>query len=74
MNDANLSKLNTALSIIILVLLLWVSFWKPQSQSSARFQRVNENPRMALDTRTGQLCWTIDQPDKGKIPVCSELK
>ncbi len=72
MTENSQSKLNTALLVAVIVLLVWGLFWKPPS--SGRFQRVNDNPRMALDTNTGQLCWTLDQPDKGKIPLCSELK
>lgn len=74
MGETNLSKLNTVLLVVVIVLLLWNLFWKPQSQSSGRFQGVGESAAAALDTKTGQLCRTFGQPIKGVPPLCSELK
>ena len=42
MAESNLSKSNTALLVVVIVLLLWNLFWKPQSRASGRFQAVGE--------------------------------
>jgi hypothetical protein len=72
--ETNFSKLNTVLLVVVVVLLLWNLFWKPQVQLSGRFQAVIASAGAALDTKTGQLCRTAGPPDKDKIPLCSELK
>lgn len=72
LSETNLSKLNTVLLVVVIVLLLWNSFWKPQPQTSGRFQRL-DTPRMALDTKTGRLCATVG-PVSENLPLCSDLK
>ena len=70
MSETNLSKFNTALLIVIIVLLVWGLFWK--SPSTGRFQPVG-SPRMALDTKAGRLCATVG-PTNENLPLCSDLK
>jgi hypothetical protein len=72
--EINLSKLNTVLLVVVIVLLLWNLLWKPQPQLSRRFQGVGESATAALDTKTGQLCRTFSQRIKDVPPLCSELK
>jgi hypothetical protein len=75
MGESNLSKFNTALLVVVIVLLLCNLFWKPQPQSNGRFQAVGETANAALDTKTGQLCRTAGAPQKAPVPpLCSELK
>jgi hypothetical protein len=61
-------KLNTVLLVVVILLLVW-NLWK---QPVGRFQGGNEVGELALDTKTGQLCFTMDR--SGKIPLCTKLK
>jgi hypothetical protein len=71
--ESNLSKFNTLLLVVVLVLLLWNVFWRPQR--NGRFHGVGDNALTALDTKTGQLCRTVGLPAKTPVPpLCSELK
>lgn len=75
MGESNLSKFNTALLVVVIALLLWNLFWKPQSQSNGRFQGFSQDSMLALDTKTGQLCRTAGPPAQRPVPPhCSELK
>jgi hypothetical protein len=75
MRESNLSKFNTALLVVVIVLLLWNLFWKPQSQSNGRFQGFAPDSMLALDTKTGQLCRTAGSPAPRPVPpLCFELK
>jgi hypothetical protein len=45
---------------LILALLLWDSFLKPQPKAAGRFQPLGEDHSLALDTKKGKLCTTVD--------------
>ncbi len=66
-------------AIVILGLLLGLGFLTAYSVSiyihrnDGRFQLAGDIPRMAIDTRTGQLCLT--GPSSGaSVPVCKDLQ
>lgn len=67
MSEAQLSKINTVLLVGVVVLLLLNLYWKHEPKPAGRFQQVG-SPRMALDTKTGKLCSTVDIPyDRFKV-------
>lgn len=52
MSDTNLSRLNTVLLLVMLVLVVWGLFRKP----SGRFQPISASHDFVLDTATGRIC------------------
>lgn len=74
MAESKLLKFNTALLLVVIALLLWKLFWKPQSPSNGRFQVFAQDSMQVLDTKTGQLCRTAGLPAHTPVPpLCSEL-
>jgi hypothetical protein len=77
----NMLGMTNLLLLAVVVLLAVQVFRKPQPVG--RFQPRSENSRLALDTKTGKLCWAVrlgssgedteQQPSRG-IPVCSDLE
>jgi hypothetical protein len=65
MSDSSLSKLNTVLLFVVVVLLVWGLLRKPSPEtqaqvgrgnSSGRFQPISASHDFVLDTATGKLC------------------
>lgn len=72
-------KLLEVISIILILTLCCLLVWACTIVSSpdapvGRFQPVSAN--MALDTKTGQLCYSFDPLGQGseKIPLCTKLR
>jgi len=60
MREGNLLRIAIALLSLLLALLLWDNFFKPQPKAAGRFQPLGEDHFRALDTKTGKLCTTVD--------------
>jgi hypothetical protein len=60
------------LALVIACLALAVSLW-PRSTSTP-FVPFDPDSLLALDTRTGQSCLTIHDPNPGPYPFCKDLK
>jgi hypothetical protein len=79
----NMLGMTNLLLLAVVVLLAWNMFRNPEPVG--RFQHT-DTQWMALDTKTGQLCWTgsmaassitegsEQSPRLVEIPLCSELK
>jgi len=60
MREGNLLRIAIVLLSLLLALLLWDNFFKPQPKAAGRFQPLGEDHFRALDTKTGKLCSTVD--------------
>ncbi len=60
MSEARLLQATNLLLFLILAMLLWDSFLKPQPKAAGRFQPLGEDHYRAFDTKTGKLCTTVD--------------
>jgi hypothetical protein len=73
----NLTKLNTLLLVVLIILLTWSLFLMPRRQFPGRFQALPspDGPDVAMDTATGRLCYAIELPRPANdIPTCSKLR
>jgi hypothetical protein len=73
----NLTKLNTLLLVVLIILLVWGFFFPSQRRFPGRFQALPspDGPDVAMDTVTGRLCYTIGIPRPANdLPTCSELR
>jgi CheY-like chemotaxis protein len=60
MSEAKLLQATNLLLMLILALLLWDSFLKPQPKAADRFRPIGADHYRVLDTKTGKLCLTTD--------------
>jgi len=69
-----------ALLTIAFILFFSADLQVPPSSTLGRFEKLDEEPYLALDTKTGRLCLTIDRnhrfvgEDFRHLPSCLELK
>jgi len=66
-------KLNTVLLLIVIVMLVFLIV-RPQDEVG-RFQSSGTSSGAALDTKTGQLCYTVAVEGEvtSEIPLCKDL-
>jgi hypothetical protein len=70
-----MNKILGVLFLILVVLIAGFSYWIGFREGSAqRFVPYAANVRLALDSRTGQLCSTVPPESSNSDPQCKDLK
>ena len=64
-------RLNTVLLLVVIVLLVFLIV-RPQD-GVGRFQSSGTSSTTALDTKTGRLCVTVEEPAIPEFPFCGDL-